>query len=65
MESRVGDLVRGTHPYCYRSGEWATIRMDDRREMDGEPCWLVEFSDGATDVRVQNDPVAGYEFESR
>ncbi|AZV00783.1 hypothetical protein SEA_KIKO_62 [Gordonia phage Kiko] len=59
---KPGDRVRGTHPYCYRSGEWATIAGETRRQADGVPLWLVEFADGATDEWVQDDPAAGYEF---
>ncbi len=56
--------VRGLHPYVYRSGEWARIVMPCVSER-GRDCWLVEFDDGATDVWVQDDSVARYEFRTR
>lgn len=53
--------VRSTHPYSFRSGEWATIVREDKRE-DGKDTWLVQFPDGVTDVWLQFDSPARYEF---
>lgn len=54
--------VRGTHPYVFRSGEWAKIIAHDTRERDGRPTVLVEFLDGVTDTWVMDDEAAGWEF---
>lgn len=52
--------IRATHPYSFRSGEWAalltTVPGPDRE------CYLVQFPDGVTDFWVVGDPAAGYEF---
>jgi hypothetical protein len=55
------EYVRGTNPFCFRSGQWARVIRTDTRETDGAPCWFVEFPDGATDIWPCDDPVAGYE----
>jgi hypothetical protein len=52
--------VRQTHPYGYRSGEWAEVLTTV--ESYGRPCWLVEFSDGEHDWWPIEDPDAGYEI---
>ena len=57
-----GDLVRATHPYAFRSGEWAQIVGVDESQYE-RPCFLVVFPDGATDSWACVDPLAGYEFE--
>jgi hypothetical protein len=53
-------LIRHTHPYGFRSGQWAILRCivpgPDR------DCYLVEFADRETDFWVVGDPHAGYEF---
>lgn len=51
--------VRITHPYGFRSGEWAKVLTTV--EGPDATCWLVEFPDGATDWWVVDDPDAGYE----
>lgn len=56
----IGQEIRGTHPYCYRSGQWAVIRdivtAKDRR------CYLVQFEDSMVDFWPVEDSQAGYEF---
>lgn len=54
--------VRQTHPYGFRSGEWA--RVLTTVESYGRPCWLVEFPDGQQDWWPITDPDAGYEVRS-
>lgn len=55
-------LIRTTHPYGFRSGEWAMLRCiipgPDR------DCYLVEFGDKVTDFWAVGDPGAGYEFRT-
>lgn len=51
--------VRQTHPYGFRSGQWA--RVLTTVESYGRPCWLVQFPDGKLDEWVIEDPDAGYE----
>lgn len=53
--------IRATHPYSYRSGEWAEI-LSIAPAPDRRDCWIVRFPDGTTDFWVCNDPDAGYEF---
>lgn len=55
-------LIRGTHPYVFRSGQWARIvgTMDDPE--NGRRSYAVEFPDGATDWWPVEDASAGYEF---
>jgi hypothetical protein len=54
-------LIRTTHPYGFRSGQWATLQCTvpgpDR------DCYLVEFADGTTDFWVVGDPDGDYEFK--
>lgn len=52
--------IRATHPYAYRSGEWAENAMIVTAR--GQDCYLVSFPDGRTDLWPVEDPVAGYEF---
>ena len=52
--------IRGTHPYSYRSGQWAhlfSIQWDE----EGKDLWVVEFPDGDTDVWPSWDTAAGYD----
>lgn len=58
---RVGEHIRATHPYGYRSGEWALIAG---RGQDGpREFYWVRFDDGDTDVWVVHDPADPYEFK--
>lgn len=61
QESDTNELreVRQTHPYGFRSGEWA--RVLTTIESYGRPCWLVEFGDGVQDWWPIEDADAGYE----
>jgi hypothetical protein len=62
MTGVVGQQIKGTHPYTFRTGEWAVIRSvvpgSDRN------CYLVEFEDGATDFWPVDDSVEPYEFRN-
>jgi deferrochelatase/peroxidase EfeB len=51
--------VRQTHPYGFRSGEWARILTTV--ESYGRQCWFVQFEDGVTDWWPIEDAGAGYE----
>lgn len=54
-------LIRGTHPYVFRSGKWATlinIVIYNNRE-----CYHVIFPDDREDYWVVADTMAGYEFK--
>lgn len=54
--------IRATHPYGFRSGQWAhlvcVVPSEDR------DCYLVEFPDGVTDFWALKDPADPYEFRS-
>ena len=58
-------LIRATHRYAFRSGEWAGLKgitpLPGYREGE-RPCYLVEFADAMTDFWPVEDPDAGYEF---
>lgn len=56
--------VRNHASHGFRSGEWALIAREDRREDDNRPTWLVVFPDGATDVWVTDDASAQFEFRA-
>jgi hypothetical protein len=59
FDPRAVREVRQTHPYGYRSGEWAKVLTIV--ESHGRDCWLVLFEDGNTDWWPITDDVAGYE----
>lgn len=62
-ELRVREMrIRGTHPYCFRSGEWATL-VTEVKHATGRRCYLVRFPDGMSDWWPVDDPAADYEFE--
>lgn len=52
--------IRATHPYGFRSGEWATII--GVIWMNGQPCYEVQFSDGKVDQWPIHDEWDDYEF---
>ncbi len=54
--------VRTTHPYGFRSGEWAIFRHELTDPETGRRLYLVEFPDYATDLWVADDPDGQYEF---
>ena len=54
-------LIRATHPYGFRSGEWAEI-LTIAPDPEGRDCYVVRFSDGFTDYWPVNDPSDPYEF---
>lgn len=60
-------LIRATHRYAFRSGQWARLRgtaaLPGFPEGDRE-CYLVEFPDGVTDFWPVGDNRHGYEFSS-
>ena len=66
---RVTALIRATHPYSYRSGEWAVITGTTVYPPGIErACYTVRFPDGAEDIWVMDDSGEpegyrhGYEF---
>ena len=55
--------IRGTHPYVFRSGQWARLAGTVDDPETGRRCYSVEFGeDGATDWWPVDDKAAGYEF---
>jgi hypothetical protein len=54
-------FIRTTHPYGFRSGEWARLVMVVPAR--GRDCYLVEFPDLVTDLWVVDDAAGRYEFE--
>lgn len=57
---RVGQWIKSDHPYAYRTGKWG--RIVALNELSGRPGWLIEWPDEVTDVWVQDDPDAEYQF---
>jgi hypothetical protein len=58
-------LIRATHPWAFRTGEWATVLTTFVMSPPGrEPreCWLVQFPDGQHDCWPVADALHGYEF---
>jgi hypothetical protein len=62
-------LIRGTHPYAFRPGEWAAVTgiITWPPTPAGRRCWTVEFDDGVTDFWLIDEPPGqlgtyGYEF---
>lgn len=59
---KVGQEIRGLHPYVFRSGQWGVIRdiviVKDRR------CYMVQFPDTMVDFWPVEDPTAEYEFRA-
>ena len=54
--------IRGTHPYAFRSGQWARLTGTMEDPETGRVCYAVVFPDGAADWWPVEDAVAGYEF---
>jgi hypothetical protein len=52
--------IRGTHPYAFRSGEWA--RLVHEVEFRDRPCYYVRFEDGVMDYWAIDGAGFGYEF---
>ena len=59
-EARVGQQIRATHPYAFRSGQWGSIVM--MAPLSERECWLITWPEGDTDFWPTTDPDAGYEF---
>jgi len=60
--SRVGQYIRGLHPYTFRSGQWAAITnavWDPARQ---RYHWVLLWPDGQGDEWPVIDPAAEYEF---
>lgn len=54
--------IRCTHRYGFRPGEWAKLMRVQISERASRPLFVVEFSDGVTDLWPVYDDLAGYEF---
>lgn len=52
--------IRATHPYGFRSGQWALLFAV--QWFNDRPCYHVIFPDGFTDHWPVNDPADPYEF---
>ncbi len=52
--------IRGTHPYAFRSGQWA--RLAAEADYRGRPCYCVTFEDGVMDYWAIDGAGFGYEF---
>jgi hypothetical protein len=57
--------IRGTHPYAFRSGEWATLlRIEPIIVPSGvRDCFVVIFDDAAEDLWPVEDSGFDYEFK--
>ncbi len=54
-------LIRHTHRYGFRCGEWAEL-LTTAPDPEGRDCYVVRFPDGVTDFWVVDDPCEPYEF---
>ena len=59
--------IRHTHPYGFRSGQWAEILTVAPANGDSDicqpgDCYVVRFPDGVTDFWQMFDPDEDYEF---
>lgn len=61
-EARSTTEIRATHPYAFRSGQWATLLRRERHPETGRDCYVVRFPDGAKDWWVVADQDEHYEF---
>lgn len=63
--------IRATHPYGFRSGQWAKVtgvrylpKQSPPRERPARAVYVVQFVDGFTDLWPIYDPSDPYEFSS-
>lgn len=66
--SRVGQEIRSSHPWAYRTGEWGLIVSANEicvHENLVRGCYQIRWPDGKTDDWAIADPVANYEFRER
>ena len=56
-------LIRATHPYGFRSGEWAELVGLNFDHIPLRPCFFVRFPDGVTDYWPVYDKNEPYEFK--
>lgn len=54
--------VRGTHPYHFRSGQWAHL-FSIQHDTEGRDIWCVEFPDGVQDAWPSWDTAAWWEVK--
>jgi hypothetical protein len=57
---KVYKLIRSTHPYAYKSGQWGAITGTS--VVNGRACYDVLWTDGARDQWPVLDDDADYEF---
>lgn len=57
----IGHRIRGTHPYCFKSGEWGLIIGLER--INGRLCWNILWPGGEVDDWPIEDEAAGYEYD--
>lgn len=58
----MSGLIRLTHPYGFRVGDWAELLGQVEHATTGHLCYAVRFPDGASDFWPVVDEMAGYEF---
>lgn len=54
-------LIRATHPYAFRSGQWARLAGTVDDPATGRRCWSVQFPDGESDFWPVDDGDHQYE----
>ncbi len=59
-QPKIYKMIRGRHPYCFRSGQWAAVV--GTVTINGRACYEVLFPDGMKDQWVILDEAADYEF---
>lgn len=60
----MAGLIRTTHPYGFRCGQWAKLRGTIMLPYGrcGRLCYIAEFPDGVIDWWVVRDRHGRYEF---
>ncbi|QYB00316.1 hypothetical protein I1A62_04595 (plasmid) [Rhodococcus sp. USK10] len=61
-QNHIGQFVRRSNNYGFRTGQWAQIVMTIRS--GGRDCWLVIYYDGETDVIPVDNPEDRYTFHT-
>lgn len=59
---RVGSMIRSTHHYGYRCGEWG--RVLGLRTVDDRICYMVAWNDEDSDLWPVSDPDDPYMFNN-
>lgn len=67
-QQRVGKLIRSTHRYGFRSGQWGRIAGIEM--INGRSCYVIQWNEGhfsddsaTTDFWLTDEKLAGEQYE--